>query len=288
MPDGSLLRPDYYLTLVAPNGRRRVVAGGGATLGMGDGGRAGRASMDAQLVDARLDGSWIVADKAPADPPHPFDRLAYRSSTGGLVTDSFRSPLHASRVRFAGAQDPGVPVIALRSSTYRLLKRGMFAYHSSFAGTATLIVRAAGRSVTYVPFPVTAGDAHHRLPDALPAGDYRLELRVSDGVRIGAHRLAVSLTPRLDRTRALRLTRRVGGTLGGGGDAGGGSLGEASHCRRGSIKHFICAGIRVEYEGDVFTPRCTGVIGVRLRPDGARGYSVRRWRKCPRLVPRTA
>jgi hypothetical protein len=283
--DGSIMRAVGMLTFVPAAGPPRVVVGAAPGLGSGDGGPARSALLDARLVDVRTDGSWLVGDAA-ADPRGPIDRTAFRWRGRAIITEAGDEVADASLVRFAGEGDPGVPTVALLPVTYDELPRGTVAYHSSFAGQATLTIRSRRGTVLRVSRAVAPGDGRLQLPARLPTDDYRLELRVSDGRAAASHRLAVSLVNTLSRRRARRLARRLAESRSDGGDAEVGSYRQSSGCRRESARRFACAERFVFYYGDVFRTRCDATIIVALRRDGARAYPVQDIRRCRQLLRR--
>jgi hypothetical protein len=285
--DGSILRAVGMLTFVPAAGQPRVLVGATPDLGMGDGGPARTALLDARLIDVRADGSWLVGDAA-ADPLGPIDRSAFRWRGRAIVTATPDEAADASVIRFAGEGDPGVPTVALLPATYHELRRGRVAYHSSFAGQAILTIRSHERTVVRASAPIAAGDGHLQLPARLAPDDYRLELRVTDGRALASHRLTVSLVNILARRRAQRVARHLAESRSAGGDADAGSYREAAACGRESARRFACPERFVSYSGDVYRSRCDATIIVALRRDGARAYPVHDIGRCRQLLRRAS
>ena len=249
----------------------RTLFGLDPRLGRGDGGPSRHALFQTSLggddaVAAGHDGELFVADDVTHDASGDLDMEAFRFGSA-LVTDFDVPQRRGELLRIVAPSSR--PTVAIRPQTYRTIRERSVAITSSFAGTATLRVSRASRSVAAVTVDVPAGDSTLLLPRRLAPADYRFELSVADATRRVSHRIGLSTRRRADMARSKRTMRRVLRDYRQGGDGTYYEL-QTRNCRRTARLRIRCT-LWSHYENfnDV-TERCRGRISARQRPDGLR------------------
>lgn len=275
--DGALLRADWMLDAVRPDGSVGVLAGVRPRLGLGDGGPASRALLYAEEVAPLADGSVAVLDRAPiGGAGEPLVAPAWR--VGGRRVAGYAAYENLV-VRVVPGPAAARPLAAITPAAYSRVARGRVPIRSTFDGVARVTVRHDGRRVAVTESAVAAGESELRLPRRPPRGDLRLRLGVRGEAGEAVHHMALSTSRRLSVRRARRAASSLAWQHGeNGGDYGWSA--EVGRCRQVAARRVDCRHIRVRWEiGRRERRRCVGRFTVRLQPDGVRVLSRR---GCPR------
>lgn len=269
LSDGTLLRAGTTVERLTPGGTWVSWLGTEPKPGLGDGDLPASAFTDVVgHLAVAPDGALLAAQSTViGGQTSPFGFYATPKRDGTFTPDS--ELLVIGVIRAVAA--PGTPraLAAIAPDTFGMFRKGQVGIVTTFAGSASLVVRRRGRVIRRATLEIPAGSSVIPIEGRPPQGLLRLELTVDgEGGRVAIARMNLANLGRL-RTASARYAAR---SIVRGRKAEAGENWSLGRCQRRTAKRIQCQ-LKLDH-------RCASAFIALLRPDGIRYWDDLGRRRC--------